>query len=107
LSACGDSASPAPVSPPLGRYAYQFSAQGLTASGTMVLTYASPDSIAGHFEVPAYQPAMKLGFKNTDAYVVYALVTSGGLAQHRLALVDGDLQCVWGQYAVSLTVLLP
>lgn len=101
LAACGDSGGPADQGTRVGRYAYQFSAQGLTASGTMVLTYATADSIAGHFEVSAYTPEFSLGFKNQDAYVVYAHPTAGGLAQHRMRPEGSELVCEQAQYFVD------
>ena len=80
----GDGTEPSPV-PRVGRYNYDFSARGLAASGVMVVSFASADSIAGHFEVAGYEARMALGFWNMTAFVVYGFPDQGGIVQHRLA----------------------
>ena len=93
LAACSGGTDVSVDQPRLGRYSYQFEATGLNASGTMVLTYAAPDSIAGRFEVPGYTPVFDLGNRNGSAYIVYAHRVGGGLAQHRFRLDGQDLVC--------------
>ena len=107
LGACAGGTDVSVDQPRLGRYSYAFSARGLTASGTMVLTYSAPDSIAGRFEVNGYESRMSLGFKNTDAYVVDAHPTTGGLAIHRLVLSDGELLCGSAKYFLNFDDVRP
>lgn len=102
LMACGgDSTGPAPL-PKLGRYAYSMavpvnltSPNLRTFTGTLVLTYISPDSLAGSWEVPAssyqgggtaagYQARLALGFFNGGGWYFFAFPTDGGTIQHRL-----------------------
>jgi len=67
----------APLIPPLGRYAYSFThpaeSTGVIAahtfSGTLVLTYATAESIAGRWEVPGYAP-QPFGGSHNDALAV-------------------------------------
>jgi hypothetical protein len=64
-------------------------------TGTLTVTYASDDSIAGRWNVGGYQSAVSLGFWNVDAYVVSADLTGiNGFANVRLAPVgDGGFSC--------------
>lgn len=88
--------------PRLGNYSYEFDAGGLEASGTLILTFASEDSIAGRFEVTGFESTFGLGFLNVDAYVVYAYPDQGGIAITRLR-PDEDLGlfCEEGRYLVE------
>lgn len=103
LGACGSTA-PIPT-PRLGRYA--FTANLATAgssvahpvSGTLVLSYASADSVAGTMQGSLdFGPLVRLGFKNGDAYYVvfdvkyYQQGITGNL-NARLRPVDGSLVC--------------
>jgi len=101
--ACGGGDATGPTdAPPLGRYSYSFDAGGITASGTMILTYATADSIAGHFDVPQYDGRFALGFRNGTAYLVYAYPNLGGTAIQRLTPTAGGLACGSASYFVDL-----
>jgi hypothetical protein len=95
-ASCKDGSSPDPIVPPaLGNYAYTFDAGGLQASGQLVLTFATADSIAGGFLVPNYTVAFTLGRLDIDAYIVADAIRTGGTAVHRLKPDGhGGLTCV-------------
>ncbi len=98
----GDSTGLEDGFPPFGKYSYHFDAGGLEASGTLVVTYTSEDSIAGRFEVPGFESRFGLGFLNGDAYVVYGYPDRGGIAITRLR-PDEDLGlfCEEARYLVN------
>lgn len=118
LGACSSSTeSTASRVPKLGRYAY--SGYGGDISGTLTLTYASADSVAGRWAVngsngPFYQPEVALGMWNLDAYVLYAKgaqATSVTYA-HRIWRDGNAMQCTakivaGAAYACSLAYLGP
>lgn len=69
-------------------------------SGTLTLTYATADSIAGTFQVTGYRSDTRLGFKNADAYVLYAFTTpSTGTIAHR---IRPDLGCTAGKVPITV-----
>ena len=76
LVACGDSTGPTSHALRVGRYSY--SAYGGSIAGTLRITYATADSVAGAWDVRSpdgqafYEPPVSLGFWNQDAYVLYA-----------------------------------
>lgn len=109
LAACGGD-SPTDTGetrvPLVGSYDYAFVWQhphdpagtpARTLAGTMILTHATEDSIAGSWSVTFYDTDMSLGFWNVDAYVVYASMT-GATITHRLARQTGsnNLNCEAG-----------
>ena len=102
LTSCssGDGTEPSPV-PRVGRYAYSFQAEGLTASGTMHLDWVSPDSIAGRFEVPGWETTFQGGGFNLTGWLVDAMPLQGGIAQQRLILQGEELSCTRARYYVS------
>ena len=65
LLGCGGDANGPNAVPALGDYAYQATLYvranptPISYSGTLTLTYASAESIAGVWDVPGYQPAGK------------------------------------------------
>lgn len=62
-----------------------------TFAGTLTLTYVSADSIAGTFQANNLKPATALGFKNQDAYLLYAYTTPWvDVVAHR---IRPDLGC--------------
>ncbi len=88
--------------PKTGLYAYRMSfcdpysggCLPLTYDGQMTITFATEDSIAGSFNVPAMGPALDLGFWNVDAYVVYSRINSGSrIGTHRLTKSSAGLNC--------------
>lgn len=97
-AACGDNpASPAESHTlETGRYAYSSSFDlprgysDLEFTGTLVLTFASEDSIDGRWEVDGFEPELGLGFWNVDAYVVHAQATRGLLVPHRIRPATGS-----------------
>jgi hypothetical protein len=92
-AACGSS-GPSDTPPPLGRYHVVVDIPGEGVEGAMVLTYASADSIAGHWELPDYDAEMKLGFFNVDAWVIAAQLTRfAGLITLRVERSDDGLRC--------------
>lgn len=99
--ACGGSSdSTGPTSLKVGVYNYAGNAPFLKSdgsvgttsfSGTLTLTYATSDSIAGTFQVARMRSDTKLGFRNGDAYVLYGFETGSGAAiVHR---IKPDLGC--------------
>jgi hypothetical protein len=85
--ACGSSDSTGPSSSAsisTGRYELRTSPPfpGYTGNlervDTLVVTYATPDSIAGHMQGQSYAPTVALGFYNIDAYLIYIGLYSGG-----------------------------
>ncbi len=76
LAACSGSTEPEPAALQVGTYTYQ---SGLGA-GTLTLTYATPDSVAGRFDVGNLRGPFSLGRWNVDAYPLFAdeVVTIAG-----------------------------
>ena len=72
LTACGSTTAPSSRAPKLGTYTF---ASTLVGDGTLRLTYATPDSVAGTWNVAYNSGTMTgpttLGFWNSDAYLVY------------------------------------
>lgn len=105
LAGCssGDGTEPSPV-PRVGRYAYSFDAEGLTASGIMHLAWVSPDSIAGRFEVPGYETTFALGNFNAGGWLVYARVIPFGIARQKLRLAGDELVCGEARYHIGAEI---
>jgi len=111
LLGCSGSSDPSKGPPHLGVYHYsadRFLTNGNTEhfTGTLTLTYASKDSIAGFWKVQGsisffYDSLPELGFFNVDAYVLYATMrfkfdssAVGLLASNRFEpRGDGGLKC--------------
>jgi hypothetical protein len=99
LSSCGDSTGPSSRTLSVGRYRYE--AYGGEYSGTLTLTYATADSVAGTWDVrdrqgrSMYQSAIGLGFYNVDAYVLYAkgAVATSLTYAHRIARNGDAITC--------------
>ncbi len=76
--------------PATGRYAYLArhpvpeTDDSLRLSGVLVISYSTPDSIAGRWEVEQLQPELRLGRWERDAYVVYADPIYPGTIVHRI-----------------------
>lgn len=97
----GDSTGPTTL-PRLGRYSYSMavpvnltSPNLRTFSGSLVVTFVSPDSLAGYWDVPAssyqtggagagFQSRLTLGFFNGGGWYFFAYPVDGGTIQHRL-----------------------
>jgi len=95
--ACSSSTDEGSHVPSVGRYNYSFSYPGGPQySGTLLLTYAAADSIAGTWQVPGYRSDAALGFYNVDAYVLYAYPTTGNTITHRFKFARGDASCEAG-----------
>jgi hypothetical protein len=91
---CDSGLEPGEDAPPLGRYAFTVDAGLFEHAGALVLTYATPDSIAGRWDAPAVNDSVHLGFRNVDAYVVGMTDQFAGIAFLRLALdEDTGLRC--------------
>jgi hypothetical protein len=72
IAACGGGTTePAPTLQARS-YAYSSTVEGTTRTGALVVTYATADSIAGSWAVSSFQQRAGLGFRNGDAYVLYA-----------------------------------
>ncbi len=70
----------------LGTYRVTLNLGNTTIEGDFTLTFASTDSIAGTMGGRDYSPqAVKLGFWNIDAWLIWADPTSAGTAQIRIA----------------------
>lgn len=93
LSACGDLAGPSSRTLSVGRYRYE--AYNGEFTGFLTLTFASPDSVQGTWDVRdnrgvVYQSEVKIGLYNIDAYLLYAWGARTSLTYaHRIAR-DGD-----------------
>lgn len=76
LAACSSSTEVESHTPRLGQYTYTSTIAG---SGTLTITYASADSIAGTWDTHRVGSEVRLtgagelGFWNQDAYVLYGL----------------------------------
>lgn len=99
LLACSDSTGLEDRVPALGSYAYSMSIPAAFGTptarhytGSLVITFASEDSIAGSWAVQGYQAALDLGFWNSDAYVVTADVPDGFIT-HRLKKSATGFEC--------------
>jgi hypothetical protein len=57
---------------PTGRYSYTVPSKA-QFTGTLTLTYATPNSIAGTWAVPGYQPRSQRGGWHSDTYILYAM----------------------------------
>jgi hypothetical protein len=93
LACSGSTSAPEPVLQ-TGAYSYSAAVPFVRSdgsigtsnyAGTLTVMYAAADSIAGTFAVPGYRPETKLGFRNGDAYVLYAYTTGGVTLAHRIA----------------------
>jgi hypothetical protein len=85
--------------PRVGQYSYRatgvFGVSGAPIVGTLRLTFASRDSIAGTWSVPEYQSPGLLGSYNIDAYVLWAKNTSGSISvTHRIARSGNSITCL-------------
>lgn len=99
LPGCGSGSGPDDDPPPLGSYHVVVTIPGESVEGAMVLTYAAADSLAGQWELPEYDPAMRLGFFNVDAWVVAAQRTTfAGLITLRLERSADGLRCVLARF---------
>lgn len=84
LAACGGGTEPESRVPALGVYDYQ-SAVTLPATGTITVTFASPDSLAATFDLIGSGGTVTgpgtFGLFNQDAYVLYNFqrITIGGI----------------------------
>lgn len=71
FAACGSSTEPTTRALRLGRYTYT----SIVGTGTLTVTYATNDSVAGTWNVPSSTGGMVgpvgLGFWNADAFVLY------------------------------------
>jgi hypothetical protein len=102
LSACGGDAGTGPGrhTPELGTYSYTFQPTGPglappPITGTLVITYAAADSIAGTMYSADLERRTSLGFFNVDAYVldVFGHSTSQvGLLIHRISVEGSSRQ---------------
>jgi len=100
--ACSSGTGPgARIVPPLGTYTYTFThppdadgvIAGRTFSGTLVLRYASSDSIAGQWTVPGYAPVpLYGGLTEGIAYHLGARIVDGTAAD---SLVFADHSLFW------------
>lgn len=87
LAACGGSGTDPETRqvPPLGTYAFTMNFDDPTVvgpirldyHGSLVLTYADADSVAGYYQVPAMDSSTSLGFYNVDGYLLYGRIHSG------------------------------
>jgi hypothetical protein len=65
---------------PSGRYAYRATllppgaSDSVTWQGTLVLDAVTPDSVAGRWEVPGYEPALRENRWNVASYEVHARI---------------------------------
>lgn len=102
LVACGGESTAPETLPRIGRYSYAMAVPVNIASpnlrtftGSLVVTFISPDSLAGYWEVPSstyqsgaagagYQARLALGFFNGGGWYFFAYPTDGGTIQHRL-----------------------
>jgi hypothetical protein len=98
LAACGDSDGPSDQLPQVGRYTYTYDGRGsdldsIHFDGTLVLTLVSPDSMAGRWEVPGYNPPVLHGFRRptSDSWFLMASSTDEGVASHDVFPGDGTL----------------
>lgn len=99
FAACGKSTEPTPTTPALGRYSYS---TNLPASGELVLTYASPDSIAGYWVVAGYDSALVFGSWNVDAYLAWAHETgTPANAAHRIRTTTEGASCSMRSVSLS------
>jgi hypothetical protein len=111
LACSGDSVGPSSHVPALGRYAYSLNHTGPEANpitGTLVITYASADSIGARWEVSQYEAAPYLGNWNSGAYILYAMPAGNpqsgtAAASHRInrAGAATELTCTAGYNAFS------
>ena len=101
LGACNSDDGVASRVPALGVYSYHAELRGpdggpLALDGTLTLTYATRDSIAGTWAVPGLEPAPRYGGWN---YVAYLLMADGrpqsgvGALTHRLTRSAAGLTC--------------
>jgi len=103
LLGCGGDANGPDAVPALGGYSYQATLYiranptPVTYDGTLTLTYASPDSIAGTWDVPGYQPAGRFGRRIDDTWELDARPTNDAAAvEHR---INPDGTCASVTYA--------
>ena len=95
--ACGGTGATASSSLTTGTYQYTSTVGGpnggIPWQGTLEITYATSDSIAAIWHVTsqyaAFDPKAGLGFRNGDAYVLYAYAVNTTFA-HR---IRPDLSC--------------
>ena len=72
LSGCGDSVNPSSTKLEIGTYSYTYSSprpfggDDLHIPGQLILTYATEDSIAGHWQVAEYQGTAGGGFWDVE-----------------------------------------
>lgn len=80
LAGCSNSTGPEDRGLRVGRYAYS----SVAGTGTLRITYASADSVAGVWDVASGSAVMagatSLGFWNQDAYVVYGTQRNGNFS---------------------------
>lgn len=97
---CGGSTEPSNRALQVGRYRYTASGTAVRGSlaGTLTLTSATADSVAGSWSVASslltFQPAVQLGKWNEDAFVLYARGGDGATYSHRIARAGGGYSCV-------------
>lgn len=103
LAGCGGDSGPSAEVSALGVYNYlvrvrvRDAASATTFDGTLTITYAAEDSIAGTWAVQGYEPAASLGFLNGGSYVLRAQPNDAATVQHRIAR-DGsclEVRYVW------------
>lgn len=114
IAACGDSVGP--NLPRLISYDYSLTIpesshpdapRGVACNGSFTVTFASADSMALRWDVPAcsylngdpapgYEPEHKLGWWNVDAYYVVAERRTGDDHFHRFDVNNGILHCQRG-----------
>jgi len=100
-SGCSESSGPK-VSLAVGRYAYTSNVPRFvndvrveqSYAGFLTITFVSPDSIVGTWEVPGFRTDARLGWKHEDAYSLYSYTSPPtpplGMILHR---IRPDLGC--------------
>ncbi|MBI4409124.1 MAG: hypothetical protein HY561_05420 [Gemmatimonadetes bacterium] len=113
LACSEDGLAPGDRAPAAGNYVFYGELQRPdaiqrdTLSGVLVITRATPDSLAGSWQVTGYDAGTARGFWNVDAYVLPARFTAtAGTVNHRIRREDGatELSCTASYTAPSDTI---
>ena len=96
LAGCGDSSGPSNELPSVGRYAYTYNGlddrlDPISFAGALVITFISPDSLAGHWEVPGYNAILFDGLRLSDYWFVMATAPEEGVVSHEISPGDETL----------------